>query len=1036
MSLRDVFAIALAEQLLKGRRPFNVREALHLYGELGGLRETAPLNWAEVQHNIGMAYRLLARPGSVEDLVPAKEALERALTVRTPQADPEGWAVTVVSLAEFSLEAPAHDTRRVGEGVRLLKKALREAPPGLPAQYLARFRSALGLALLRGADGSTGQDLNRAIDLLRSVASTPAMEEDPDLRRTVWINLGTALSKRAEQLGDPADWDSAITVLRMVSAEISADLEPRYWVAANGNLGIALLHRVGADHDADLAEAIEVFRAVSALSARSRLQEEFAASQNNLGNALRARLAGDRDEDLSEAAEAYRSALKIWTEPTHPVEWALTNARLADTRSAQGAYAEAVELFSGSLRVLDRERHPFDWAGVANRQAAAEEHLERGDGHGLRTAIALYEKAVRTLGPGRFTHLSASIQSNLGDAHLRMAQLTGSPVHAVRAVESFREALRLCPVEEAPLEWAQSATGLGLCLAEHGRSTEAVQWMRKALQVLETGGLTSHVLHTAEALGHVLSRFHRWNEARTAFHTALVAAERRLATAILRKSKEKVLSDLGRLSIIAAYITVKAGYPAEAVDLLEAGRARLLADALEREDPVWAETTPQSEAYRAATLRLAEAEAASARLLRGAPPGEERFLRRAEQSVRAELREASAAFEAARAATADTSSKTPRQRRNEIVIYLLASYIESIGLVETPDGAVTVIRSEIPTLAELEKAVRGADGHPGITEARGEALEALLRGMGGIAERISRTLTALGASSVTLVPCGPFAALPIHAFSFAASDGERCLLDDFDVGYAPSTTVLDAAYRAGERAVRPFAVGIADEHSGLRHTGQEVAELLSRMPGQVMPEGIEVPEVLALIADATHIHFACHGRSIADRPVDSFLALDNRVRLTVLDLLTAGPGTSSSTRLTAGPLIVASACETAVADTHHTPEEFVGLAAGFLAAGARGFIGTQWPSGDLTSALLMTYFYEQLLPGADGSPVPARTALCRAQRWLRSLTGAELAAYAAARPRLAANLGESLELARGYPEHRFFAKAQAWAPFVYIGAPL
>jgi hypothetical protein len=46
--------------------------------------------------------------------------------------------------------------------------------------------------------------------------------------------------------------------------------------------------------------------------------------------------------------------------------------------------------------------------------------------------------------------------------------------------------------------------------------------------------------------------------------------------------------------------------------------------------------------------------------------------------------------------------------------------------------------------------------------------------------------------------------------------------------------------------------------------------------------------------DATHIHFACHGRTLADHPLDSHFALAGDEQLSLGDLLATCTGQESS----------------------------------------------------------------------------------------------------------------------------------------------
>ena len=98
--------------------------------------------------------------------------------------------------------------------------------------------------------------------------------------------------------------------------------------------------------------------------------------------------------------------------------------------------------------------------------------------------------------------------------------------------------------------------------------------------------------------------------------------------------------------------------------------------------------------------------------------------------------------------------------------------------------------------------------------------------------------------------------------------------------------------------------------------------------------------------------------------------------------------------------MVLSACETGLYDIDRNPDEFVGLPATFMQAGAAGVVGSLWLVDDLATALLMAKFYDLHLGGPKGSGpkggLAPPTALRQAQAWLRDSTRMELAAYAKA----------------------------------------
>lgn len=192
-----------------------------------------------------------------------------------------------------------------------------------------------------------------------------------------------------------------------------------------------------------------------------------------------------------------------------------------------------------------------------------------------------------------------------------------------------------------------------------------------------------------------------------------------------------------------------------------------------------------------------------------------------------------------------------------------------------------------------------------------------------------------------------------------------------------------------------------------------------------------------VLPEATHAHFACH-RSF--NPVSPLL-LAKESHLTLRDLLNA-----KSKHLEFLRLAVLSACQTAITDFRRIPDELVGLFSGFLQAGVPSVIGTLWSVDDMSTALLVTHFYELYLFGdieVDLTPQSPARALRLTQLWLSDLTYKTLLAYLKERstsqhfsPTLLVKMLPSVRRAVrvGQGGERPFVDPYNCAAFVYYGA--
>jgi CHAT domain-containing protein len=128
-----------------------------------------------------------------------------------------------------------------------------------------------------------------------------------------------------------------------------------------------------------------------------------------------------------------------------------------------------------------------------------------------------------------------------------------------------------------------------------------------------------------------------------------------------------------------------------------------------------------------------------------------------------------------------------------------------------------------------------------------------------------------------------------------------------------------------------------------------------------------------------YAHFACHGSFDAGDPAASGLQLANNQRLAVLAIV-------RDLTLDRCRLVTLSACETAMVDVQHLPDECVGLPAAFLQAGAPGVVATLWSVYDRPTVRLMPQFYRAHLKEGKAPAAALREAVL----WLRQQTDTAL----------------------------------------------
>lgn len=196
----------------------------------------------------------------------------------------------------------------------------------------------------------------------------------------------------------------------------------------------------------------------------------------------------------------------------------------------------------------------------------------------------------------------------------------------------------------------------------------------------------------------------------------------------------------------------------------------------------------------------------------------------------------------------------------------------------------------------------------------------------------------------------------------ACFDGERYARDRWQVSL---DAALDASPRQGEWRLDGPAVLVGfDDDGRLPQAHREVAAVAAALPAtgttiRLCGEQATQAAVRTASRNAALLHLATHAQFRPDNPLFSWLRLADG-RLTVAELY--------EMQLSGRPLVTLSACETGRGQARGG--SLLGMARGFLAAGAAGLMVSLWPAADAVAALLMPAFYRAAMR-ADGLCDPA-----------------------------------------------------------------
>ncbi|KAH9485864.1 Protein wos2 [Psilocybe cubensis] len=225
-------------------------------------------------------------------------------------------------------------------------------------------------------------------------------------------------------------------------------------------------------------------------------------------------------------------------------------------------------------------------------------------------------------------------------------------------------------------------------------------------------------------------------------------------------------------------------------------------------------------------------------------------------------------------------------------------------------------------------------------------------------------------------PSGPLSFLPLHAAGLYSSQNPTCVSDYVVSSYTPTVRSLIEKFQASKSPSssrskaglllisQPNTPGLPAIPSTIRETKSLKATMDRQGVRTLLLEHDEATreKVKEELNSYSWVHFACHGVQDAKKPLESGLCLHDG-RLDLLEIM--------KERVQEPQLAFLSACQTSTGD-FALSEEVVHLAAGMLAAGYRGVVGTMWSISDEHGPLFAEEFYRYLLGrmgpnGLDGS---------------------------------------------------------------------
>jgi tetratricopeptide (TPR) repeat protein len=782
------------------------------------------------------------------------------------------------------------------------------------------------------------------------------------------------------------------------------------------------------EHMGRYDEALEAWESAKQLYGTLGMAESLGEISDNQGIVLRYLGRG------SEALAAHEEAATIFDEADLTLSYAMSLGNIGETHLQLGNYTSGLKAFEQARRLLDSldalvDKHVLllDTANtylalnlypeaLATYREANEllqnagmtyEHARGlwGVGSAL-TARSEFEEAERALAKAITLFAAVDNVPLLSGVMLEQAALQAARGNRTMALATARRALDLVGDKDWPVQQVYAHLRLADLLLPN--VSEVEPHLREARRLADRLALPQLRYRLNERLGHLRRLQGRDEEARELLETAIAEIERLRGT---------VAQDVMRASFLrdktAAYEDLLQLYLARedeesvwrAFTIAERAKSRTLADLLAGVTEKGPEVSGDPERKKRLRALQDDLNAMYNRLLGGVAGGEDAVpysdLRARAASVEQEisrLRLQAAVASEAQDPFMELPSLEDAREQIPRVATLVAYHIvgDEIMAFVGKRGNVQIVRglgsvSRVRYLLQRLNAQWGrfragkefVDRNMQMLERSTQRILAELHNelVGSIEPLLDEVADEPGSvRKLVIVPHGPLHQAPFHALF----DGQRYLLERFEMSYAPSARIYALCQNKAARSLDdalvmsvsdPLIPAVTDEaravaqHFSRADVHNDERATLSALEAKAPVKGV--------------VHLACHGLFRSDNPMfsslklhDGWLMAADVVRLNLKDAL-----------------VTLSACESGRAGVIGG-DETLGLTRAFLGAGAATMVVSLWVVQDEATAALMDRWYVHLREGKE------RAAALRAAQ---------------------------LEIKERHP-HPYY-----WAPFVIIG---
>ncbi|NEO55804.1 MAG: CHAT domain-containing protein [Okeania sp. SIO3B5] len=797
--------------------------------------------------------------------------------------------------------------------------------------------------------------------------------------------------------GDKArNVEIAIAAYLAATTVLTREAYPKLWKFIQNNLGTAYLYRIYGEKAENLESAINCYK--NALEVCEANTEDWAQINMSLGGAYVLRLRGNKTENGQQGINCLSNALSIITRENFPVEWSRATANLGIVHlelyrieNNEKNWEKAIHYLS--LVLKECSANSERWGEVQILIGFA--YLVNQTEANALESIAHFENASTVFQHENYPDKWAVTQINLGTASLYLYQINSEKELLLRARQYFNNGAKIFKGEALPEQYALLNTGLGATYQKEQQFEQAFNYFQNAIKILTS--IRGEIVYGSNLQEDKQKLAEDWNALYQSMVEVCLKLDQNIAAIeYVERSKTRNLVEL----ILTDKKTISSP---EVISKLDELRDEIASG--QKQLQTGASMTPRALVQKLEKLRQ-----------------ERNDLQNQYLSVGWDFQ-----FEQFRSSLGD---------RTAVVEFYIATEQLLVFIITKQTQQPIVLSPDFIDLKKLENWTNSYlktyneekfDWCMELTDNLSQLASILC--LDQIIEKIPTECDQL-----ILVPHRFLHLLPLHSLPIA---GDSSLFERFPKGvsYSPSCQLLQLTQtRQRPEFTNLFAVQNPTEDLGYADVEVEAIQNYFNINNVLKQKAATKEAIDQISLDIFHCaHFSCHGKFNLTQPRKSTLVLANaRLNsvvqekdetdfekcMTLDDIFTLN--------LEKCRLVTLSACETGLIDFRNTSDEYIGLPSGFLYAGAANVVSSLWTAEDVSTAVLMIRFYQNLQSGST-----VTIALNQAQLWLRDATTAELQEWASELK--LEGVQSYLKEEKFEPNEQPYQEPYYWAAFCAIG---